>query len=85
MRPDGELRWLHMRGRRDASGDEIGYFGVVRDVTERHRTEAALASQVPHARGDAQGDEHDARLVELRTSLVRHPGPRRLPLARQDR
>src|SRR5205814_2163693 len=45
------------------------------------RTEAALASQVPHARGDAQGDEHDARLVELRTSLVRHPGPRRLPLA----
>src|SRR5437867_238428 len=45
------------------------------------RTEAALASQVPHAGGDAQGDEHDARLVELRTSLVRHPVPRRLPLA----
>src|SRR2546429_4154767 len=45
------------------------------------RTEAALASQVPHARSDAQRDEHDARLVELRTSLVRHPAPRRLPLA----
>ena len=43
VRPDGELRWLHMRGRRDASGDATVYFGVVRDVTERHRTEAALA------------------------------------------
>ncbi len=64
LRPDGALRWLHMRGRRDSSGGEPVYFGVVRDVTERHRSEAALADAHQRAalavRGAGMGTwEHD--------------------------
>ena len=39
LRPDGELRWVHNKGRsiRDESGKPLAIAGVVSDVTERHR------------------------------------------------
>jgi len=49
VRPDGEVRWLHLRARRDTSGGEPVFFGVTQDVTERHRTEAALLDATQRA------------------------------------
>jgi len=42
VRPDGEVRWVLIRGHRVDSGGEPLVYGVTIDVTERHRTEAAL-------------------------------------------
>ena len=42
VRPDGEVRWVLIRGHRVDSGGEPLVYGVTIDVTERHRIEAAL-------------------------------------------
>jgi two-component system, cell cycle sensor histidine kinase and response regulator CckA len=41
VRPDGQLRWLHQRGRvvRDAHGKPLWMVGMVQDVTDRQRAE----------------------------------------------
>ncbi|WP_249009660.1 PAS domain S-box protein [Conexibacter sp. DBS9H8] len=46
VRPDGELRWVTLRrhDRRNAAGELESVFGVVQDVTDRHRAESALGS-----------------------------------------
>uniref|UniRef100_Q07SC8 Sensory/regulatory protein RpfC n=1 Tax=Rhodopseudomonas palustris (strain BisA53) TaxID=316055 RepID=Q07SC8_RHOP5 len=43
VRPDGAIRWIRMEAdrRRDANGDPVGVFGIVQDITERKRAEAA--------------------------------------------
>jgi PAS domain S-box-containing protein len=45
IHPDGAVRWIFGRGRvvRDAAGTPIRYSGVDIDITERKKTEAALA------------------------------------------
>lgn len=44
VRPSGEIRWIHGRGRviRDATGRPVRFTGVNVDVTESKRSEAAL-------------------------------------------
>ena len=44
VRPDGEVRWLVNRARREARDGVLMVFGVTLDVTERVRAEAALRS-----------------------------------------
>jgi PAS domain S-box-containing protein len=44
VRPDGEVRWLVNRARREARDGVMMVFGVTLDVTERVRAEAALRS-----------------------------------------
>ncbi len=41
VRPDGEVRWLHLRAKADTddAGEVIGYTGVSQDVTERRVAE----------------------------------------------
>jgi PAS domain S-box-containing protein len=43
-RPDGQIRWVRVRGFRvrDAAGAVIRHSGIVTDITEHKRTEAAL-------------------------------------------
>ena len=44
MRPDGEIRWVHVRGSqvRDTSDKLIRHIGIVTDITERKRVEDQL-------------------------------------------
>ncbi len=44
VRPDGEVRWLASRARREMREGRASLFGITIDVTERVRTEAALRS-----------------------------------------
>ncbi len=44
VRPDGEVRWLVNRARREQRDGSLMVFGVTLDVTERVRAEAALRS-----------------------------------------
>lgn len=44
VRPDGGVRWVHVRGAkaRDAAGQPIRLVGIVSDITEQRRAEQAL-------------------------------------------
>jgi PAS domain S-box-containing protein len=46
VRPDGEIRWVRVRGYqiRDATGKLNRHTGIVTDITERKKTEAAAAA-----------------------------------------
>jgi len=45
VRPDGELRWVHVRGFqvRDAAGKLIRHAGIVTDISDRKRADARSA------------------------------------------
>jgi PAS domain S-box-containing protein len=51
-RPDGEIRWLHVRGFpvHDAEGKVIRLAGIVSDITERKQTEQVLRESEEHFR-----------------------------------
>jgi len=60
MRPDGAQCWVDAKGRAqyDASGQVLGMFGVVQDITERKHAEQALQESEAIAR--ARADELEA-------------------------
>ena len=47
---DGEVRWMHVRGRldRDPSGGVLAMRGTSQDITERHELQSLLAEQALH-------------------------------------
>jgi len=55
VRPDGELRWVHVRYRIDRSGPSPTIFGITLDTTERHANVAALREAHERAAFAARG------------------------------
>ncbi|MFN7952158.1 MAG: ATP-binding protein [bacterium] len=57
-RPDGDVRWLEDRSvcRREADGRVHGFFGVVRDITQRKRFELALQASEEQLRQSQKMD-----------------------------
>ncbi|ROZ61523.1 PAS domain S-box protein [Ramlibacter sp. WS9] len=52
MRPDGDMRWIHVRGFqvRDAEGRVVRLAGVAKDITARREAEQALRESEKHFR-----------------------------------
>ncbi len=50
---EAEVRWMREKGvlEHDADGQLLGVFGITQDITEQHRTEAALVHQSVTLRG----------------------------------
>ena len=50
VRPDGEIRWVHLRAfeARDGNGEVISLLGIVRDITERRKLDAQLLQSRKH-------------------------------------
>ncbi|HEY2429064.1 MAG TPA: diguanylate cyclase, partial [Acidimicrobiales bacterium] len=58
VRPDGEVRWVYARGEPvlDGAGVAVGLRGIVQDVSERKRSEAALQEQAERLSHQATHD-----------------------------
>ncbi|MEJ0070877.1 MAG: PAS domain S-box protein [Pseudomonadota bacterium] len=52
IRPDGELRWLHLEAtpRLDETGRVVGFFGIMQDITARKRAEETVREQARRLR-----------------------------------
>lgn len=72
VRPDGETRYLHQVAElmRDSDGQPVRAFGVMQDVTEQRKTDAAVREQLDELRRwhkAMQGRE--ARIIELKREV----------------
>ena len=67
--PDGSTHWLHARGRflDDDAGDPVTMIGIVADIDERKRGEAAVA-EAARARTD-----HDRRAIQILHEVLIRP------------
>jgi PAS domain S-box-containing protein len=73
-RPDGTVRWVHDRGFqiRDSAGKVIRLTGIVTDITERKKNEAALQRSEAHTRAIVQSSldcivtiDHEGKILEF--------------------
>ena len=73
--PDGSIHWLHARGQflDDDAGDPVTMIGIVADIDERKRGEAAVA-EASRARTD-----HDRRAIQILHEVLIRP---EFPLSR---
>jgi len=71
-RPDGELRWVHVRGFqvRDAQDKLIRLTGIVTDITERKRAEAELEA----AYRELVETSRQAGMAEIATNVLHNVG-----------
>ncbi|MFC5500329.1 PAS domain-containing protein [Caenimonas terrae] len=71
-RPDGELRWIRVRGFqvRDAQDRLIRNTGIVTDITEQRRAQAALDA----AQRDLREASRQAGMAEIATNVLHNVG-----------
>lgn len=71
-RPDGELRWVRVRGFqvRDAQDRLIRNIGIVTDITEQRRAQAALDA----AQRDLREASRQAGMAEIATNVLHNVG-----------